>query len=101
MQRNGYTALHRASMFSQVNSVKILLAAPGIDVNAKDFSHRIALQLATNYEIITLLNRYTVCCEDYPVHSFGKIILSGDTGSGKTTLAQVTACNSTQHVMCA
>eukprot|EP00731_Ephydatia_muelleri_P013368 Em0007g678a len=88
-KRNGYTALHRASMFSQVDSVKILLAAPGINVNTKDFGHRIALQLATNYEIITLLKRYTDCCEDYPVHSFGKIILSGDTGSGKTTLAQV------------
>lgn len=76
-------------MFTQVASVKTLLSAPGIDVNIKDTKGRIPLKVATKYDVLAMLKQYTTNCDDYPIHSFGKIILSGDTGSGKTTLAQV------------
>ena len=66
------------------------MATPGIDVNIQGFDGLIPLKMATKYEIITMLKKYTTNCEDYPIHSFGKVILCGDTGSGKTTLAQVT-----------
>ena len=76
-------------MLSKVYIVKALLATPGIDVNIQDYNGRIPLKLATKYEVLTMLQKYTTSCEDYPIHSFGKVILCGDTGSGKSTLAQV------------
>ena len=43
------------------------------------------------YEIIKLLQPYTDCSRDYPVHTFTKLILTGDSGAGKTTIAQLVA----------
>ena len=71
--------------------MRALLATPGINVNIQGFDGLIPLKVATKYEIIAMLKKYTTNCEDYPIHSFGKVILCGDTGSGKTTLAQVIA----------
>ena len=45
--------------------------------------------LATKYDVISLLQNYTTCYEDYPVHTFSKVILCGDTGAGKSSLAKV------------
>ena len=83
------TALHCAAANSKVDTVKALLATPGIDVNIQHSSGLIPLKMATKYEVLTMLRKYTTSCEDYPIHSFGKVILCGDTGSGKSTLAQV------------
>ena len=69
--------------------MKALLATPGIDVNIQDSSGLIPLKYATKYEVLAMLQKYTTSCEDYPIHTFGKVILCGDTGSGKSTLAQV------------
>ena len=76
-------------MYNQFGCVKTLLSSPGIDVNIQDSKHQIALKYATKYDVLAVLQKYTINCEDYPIHSFGKAILCGDTGSGKTTLAQV------------
>ena len=83
------TALHWAAQYNHIGTVKALLATPGIDVNIQDSRGRIPLKLATKYEVLAMLRKYTTSCEDYPIHSFGKVILCGDTGSGKSTLAQV------------
>ena len=45
--------------------------------------------MATKYDVIRLLKKYTTCYEDYPVHTFSKVILCGDTGAGKSSLAKV------------
>ena len=45
--------------------------------------------MATKYDVISLLQRYTTCYKDYPVHTFSKVILCGDTGAGKSSLAKV------------
>ena len=45
--------------------------------------------MATKYDVIRLLQKYTICYEDYPVHTFSKVILCGDTGAGKSSLAKV------------
>ena len=81
--------MHNAAQFGKVDCVKALLSTPGIDVNIQDSNGDIPLKLARKYEVITMLQMYTTSCEDYPIHSFGKVILCGDTGSGKSTLAQV------------
>ena len=45
--------------------------------------------LAIAYDVITLLQKYTTCYKDYPVHIFSKVILCGNTGAGKSSLAKV------------
>ena len=47
------------------------------------------LMMARKYDVITLLQKYSTCYEDYPVHTFSKVILCGDTGAGKSSLAKV------------
>ena len=47
------------------------------------------LMMATKYDVIRLLKKYSTCYEDYPVHTFSKVILCGDTGAGKSSLAKV------------
>ena len=69
--------------------MKCLLSAPGIDVHISNYMRETPLMVATKYDVITLLTRYTISCEDYPVHTFGKVILCGDTGAGKSSLAKV------------
>ena len=81
--------MHYAAQYGKVGCVKVLLSTPGIDVNIQSSNGHIPLKLATKYEVLTMLQKYTISCGDYPIHSFGKAILCGDTGSGKTTLAQV------------
>ena len=41
-----------------------------------------------NYDIIKLLQPFVDCSKDYPIHTFTKLILTGDSGTGKTTIAQ-------------
>ena len=69
--------------------MKHLLSTPGIDVNMKNLQQLTPLMLATKYDVITLLQKYSTCCEDYPVHTFNKVILCGDTAAGKSSLAKV------------
>ena len=45
------------------------------------------------------------CSRDYPVHTFTKLILTGDSGAGKTTIAQhivqiAASCRSGSDVQC-
>ena len=78
--------MHLAIEEDQVQCVKELLSAPGIDVNIKNKNGNIAVMLARGkYEILKLLR---VFCE-FPVHTFSKVILCGNSGAGKSSLAQV------------
>ena len=62
---------------------------PGINANLVNHRGQTPLQLAASYEILTLLQKYTKSCEDFPVHTYGKVIMCGDSGAGKTTLTEV------------
>ena len=70
----------------------MLLSVPGINLSIKDAHGRTAVMVATEYKVLDLLNKYVKNCEDFPIHSFGKVILCGHTGAGKSTLAQVGVC---------
>ena len=69
--------------------VRLLLSTPGINANLENKYHYTPLKLATDYEVLTLLQKYTTSCEDFPVHTYGKVIMCGDSGAGKTTLTEV------------
>ena len=83
------TPLHLAAWVGHTTCVKRLLSAPGIDVNVSNHVQQTPLMMATKYDVIKLLQMYTTCYEDYPVHTFSKVILCGHTGAGKSSLAKV------------
>ena len=76
-------------MYGHLDCVNLLLSTPGIEVNIQNSFHQTPLMQATGYGVLTTLQKYTTSCEDFPVHNFAKVILCGNTGAGKTTLAQV------------
>ena len=66
--------------------VKKLLLAPGINVKIKNrFGETPEMLASGNYEILKLLRS----CSEFPVHTFSKVILCGNSGTGKSTLAKV------------
>ena len=69
--------------------VRLLLSTPGIDANLVNHRGNTPLKLATDYEVLTMLRKYTTSCEDFPVHTYGKVIMCGDSGAGKSTLTEV------------
>ena len=85
----GVTALHETAQYGHLECANLLLSIPGIEVNKQNTQHKTPLMMATNYGVLTTLQKYTTSCEDFPVHRFSKVILCGNTGAGKTTLAQV------------
>ena len=68
---------------------KHLLSTPGIVVTTKNHKQQTPLMVATNYDVITSLWMYSTSYEGYPLHTFNKVILCGDTGAGKSSLAKV------------
>ena len=89
LQNKVITPLHVAVRRGHTECVKKLMLAPGIDVNIKDTDGMTPVMRASgNYEILKLLK----CCSEFPVHTFSKVILCGNSKAGKSTLAQVCAC---------
>eukprot|EP00731_Ephydatia_muelleri_P000748 Em0001g748a len=90
-------ALHKEK--SHKGCVRLLLSAPGIDANQVNHRGDTPLKLATSYEVLTLLQKYTTSCEDFPVHTYGKVIMCGDSGAGKSTLTEaiIHHCESTSE----
>ena len=58
-------------------------------MNIINSKHLTPLMVATKYDVITVLQPYSTCYDDYPVHTFNKVILCGDTEAGKSSLAKV------------
>ena len=69
--------------------VRLLLSTPGTDANLVNRNGNTPLKLATDYDVLTLLQKYTTSCEDFPLHTYGKVIMCGDSGVGKSTLTKV------------
>ena len=72
----------------QISCVRTLLFHPGIDVNLKNNQGRTAMRDA-GYESLSVFNQVMKTCSDFPADSYGKVVLCGNTGAGKSTLTQV------------
>ena len=87
---SGRTPLHIATMRDHAHIVQYLLPTSGVNPLAKDkFGHTPLYYAMGRYNIVKLFQPFIDCSRDFPVHTFTKLILTGDGGAGKTTLAQL------------
>ena len=86
---NCYTPLLFASLNGHVNVVQYLVSTGRVNPLAKDKSGFTAMQYTEYFEIIRLFEPFVECSTAYPVHTFTKLILTGDSGAGKTSLTEL------------
>ena len=84
-----WTPLQLACVFDHAHIVKYLLSTGQVNPLTKDKLGRTALSYASmHYDIIKLFEPFEECRTAFPVHTFTKLILTGDSGAGKTTTAK-------------
>ena len=84
----GDTALHIACSYSNVDIVKYLLSTGRTDPMAENSYQETPVQLAENdYDILKLFEPFLECRVDFPVESYNKVFLCGNTTNGKSSLA--------------
>eukprot|EP00731_Ephydatia_muelleri_P033297 Em0027g45a len=84
--QDGYTALHLAARNDKASCVRALLSHPGIDINIKNDERQTAM-MAAGYTSLGVFKEMKAC-KDFPVDSYGKVVLFGSSGAGKSTLTQ-------------
>ena len=88
---NGYTPLHFACSRNHTHIVQYLLSTGRVNPLAETkYGRTTALYFASdNFDIIKLFQPFEECRTAFPVHTFTKLILTGDSGAGKTTTAKL------------
>ena len=86
--QDGDTALHLAARDDIASCVRALLSHPGIDINIKNKREETAMMVA-GYTCLGVFNQVVKTCNEFPVDSYGKVVLCGNSGAGKSTLTQV------------
>ena len=86
---NGQTPLHRACLGNHAHIVQYLLSTGRVNPLTKTKSGNTALSIASDYDIIKLFQPFEECRTAFPVHTFTKLILTGDSGAGKTTITEL------------
>ena len=88
--KDGRGPIHYACSKNQVHIVRYLISTGRVNPMAEDNNGITPLSLARgNYDIVRLLQPFVDCSRDFPVHTFTKLILTGDSGAGKTTIAHL------------
>ena len=86
---NGETLLHYGCLRNHTHIVQYLLSTGRVSPLAENKYGNTALYWASgNYDIIKLFEPFEECRTAFPVHTFTKLILTGDSGAGKTTTAE-------------
>ena len=90
---DGNTLLHHASLHGHADIVQYLLSTGKVDPLAKNKYGRTpidwARQKPNNYYVLKLFQLFPQCKRDFPVHTYTKLILTGYSGAGKTTISQL------------
>ena len=87
---DGETPLHIACASDHAHIVQYLLSTGRVNPLTKDKLGFTALYCASgNYDIIKLFEPFEECRTAFPVHTFTKLILTGDSGAGKTTITEL------------
>ena len=88
IDHRGLTPLHLACILNYVLIAKFILSIGQVNPLVEDQDGRTPLYYASrNYYLIKLFESFEKCRVDFPVHTFTKLILTGDSGAGKTTTA--------------
>ena len=86
----GTTPLHIACARGHAHIVQYLLSTGRVNPLTKNKYGDTALSLASGkYDIIKLFEPFEECRTAFPVHTFTKLILTGDSGAGKTTITEL------------
>ena len=87
---DGWTPLQYACTNDHAHIVQYLLSTGRVNPLTKNEDGYTALSLASgNYDIIKLFEPFEECRTAFPVHTFTKLILTGDSGAGKTTITEL------------
>ena len=86
----GWTPLHYACINGHAHIVQYLLSTGQVNPLTENKYGSTALSSASdNYDIIKLFEPFEECRTAFPVHTFTKLILTGDSGAGKTTITEL------------
>ena len=87
---NGDTPLHYACLHNHAHIVQYLLSTGRVNPLTENKLGDTALIWASNkYDLIKLFQPFEECRTAFPVHTFTKLILTGDSGAGKTTITEL------------
>ena len=87
---DGMTPLHYACFGDHTHIVQYLLSTGRVNPLTKNKLGNTALYWASHkYDIIKLFEPFEECRTAFPVHTFTKLILTGDSGAGKTTITEL------------
>ena len=90
--KDGKTSLHYASGAGHIEVVKWLIQDRRLDVFNKDKNGHTAIDYAesshNSFELLKLFKPFLQSIKSYPIHSFTKTIITGNSGTGKSSLAQ-------------
>ena len=88
---NGDTPLHIACLIDKAHIVQYLLSTGKVDPLAKNNDDDTPVDIASrhSYDILKLFQSFPQCEKDFPVHTYTKLVLTGYSGAGKTTISQL------------
>ena len=85
---DGDTSLHIACRHGKVDIIKYLLSTGCVNPMAKNRYKKTPVQMAGDkYQILKLFEPFKQCRVDFPVESYSKVFLCGNTTNGKSSLA--------------
>ena len=91
---NGDTPIHYACRYSHAHIVQYLLTTGKVDPLAKNKYGNTPVDYASkrdnSYDLLKLFQSFPQCKRDFPVHTYTKLVLTGYSGAGKTTISQLT-----------
>ena len=88
----GWTPLHFACFFEEVHVVSYLISTGKVDPHVNNDDGMTPIYYAayqSNYDLLKLFQCFTQFQRDFPVHTYTKLILTGCSGAGKTTLSKL------------
>ena len=100
----GQTILHLASYHGHIHIVQWLLHSGKVDIMARDNHQKTCIDFAgfpttkNRYELLKLFQPIMDATMSFPLHTFSKSVLTGNSGAGKTTLAKVINERAKSHI---